>query len=98
MTAMNIVRMTVKTGQEKAFIAAHEARKRHDFEGMRSFRIVKTGEREFLVLGEWESLDALAAARPKMIAMLDSFRGTLEDLGGNLGVTEPRSGEVVFSI
>ncbi len=98
MTAMNIVRMKVKAGQEGAFLAAHEARRRDDFEGMKSFRIVKTGDRDYLVVGEWESMDALSAARPKMIATLDSFRETLEDLGGDLGVTEPRSGEVVFSI
>jgi hypothetical protein len=28
-----------------------------------------------------------------MIAMLDTFRDTLEDLGGGLGVTDPVSGE-----
>ena len=30
-----------------------------------------------------------------MIGILDSFRDTLEDLGGGLGVTDPVSGEVV---
>jgi hypothetical protein len=34
----------------------------------------------------------LAAARPKMITTLDTFRDTLEDLGGGLGVTDPVSG------
>ena len=38
----------------------------------------------------------LIAARPKMIARLDTFRGILEDLGGGLGVTDPVSGELVF--
>lgn len=37
----------------------------------------------------------LVAARPKMIATLDSFRDTLENLGGDLGVTDPASGPVV---
>ena len=41
-------------------------------------------------------MDALAAARPAMIAMLDEFRGKLEDLGGGLGVTDPVSGEAVI--
>lgn len=40
----------------------------------------------------------IVAARPKMIAMLDSFRDTLEDLGGGLGVTDPVSGEAVLDI
>jgi hypothetical protein len=33
-----------------------------------------------------------------MIATLDSFRDTLEDLGGGQGVTDPVSGEVVLSL
>lgn len=37
-------------------------------------------------------------ARPNMIATLDSFRNTLEDLGGGLGVTDPVSGSVVLSL
>jgi quinol monooxygenase YgiN len=98
MTAMNIVRMKPKAGKEKAYLAAHEKRSRTDFPGMKSFRIVKTGDREYMVIGEWESMDALVAARPQMIATLDSFRDLLEDLGGGAGVTEPRSGEVVFSL
>ncbi len=41
---------------------------------------------------------SIAAARPAMIANLDSFRDTLEDLGGGLGVTDPVSGELVVNI
>jgi hypothetical protein len=33
-----------------------------------------------------------------MIALLDSFRDTLEDLGSGLGVTDPVSGEVVLEM
>lgn len=33
-----------------------------------------------------------------MIATLDSFRDTLDDLGGGLGVTDPVSGDVVLSL
>jgi hypothetical protein len=33
-----------------------------------------------------------------MIATLDSFRDTLEDLGGGLGVTDPVSGPVVMAL
>jgi hypothetical protein len=43
-------------------------------------------------------MDALAAARPKMIATLDGFRDTLEDLGGGLGLTDPVSGPVVLAM
>jgi hypothetical protein len=34
----------------------------------------------------------------QMIATLDSFRDTLEDLGGGLGVTDPVSGSVVLAL
>jgi len=40
-------------------------------------------------------MDALANARESMIATLNSFRDTLEELGGGLGVTDPVSGPVV---
>ncbi len=33
-----------------------------------------------------------------MIGILDSFRDTLEDLGGGLGVTDPVSGETVVKL
>jgi hypothetical protein len=58
--------------------------------------IIKTGERSYFLIGEWDSMQAMAAARPHMIATLDTFRDTLEDLGGGLGVTDPVSGEVVL--
>jgi hypothetical protein len=44
------------------------------------------------------SMEALAASRPQMVATLDSFRETLEDLGGGLGVTDPIAGLVVLSV
>ena len=39
-----------------------------------------------------------AKARPNMIATLDSFRYTLEDLGNGLGVSDPISGPVVLEL
>jgi hypothetical protein len=33
-----------------------------------------------------------------MIAVLDSMRDMLEDLGGGLGITDPVSGEVVVAL
>ena len=69
-----------------------------DFAGFKRFVLIKTGDRSYCVLGEWDSLQALAAARPQMIAMLDTFRDTLEDLGSGLGVTDPVSGEAVLEM
>jgi hypothetical protein len=60
--------------------------------------MIKTGERSYCIIAEWDSMDAMAAARPHMIATLNSFRHTLEDLGGGLGVTDPVAGPVVLNL
>jgi hypothetical protein len=95
MTAFNIVRFRVKPGREEEFLAAHQKAERF-FPGMRRFVMVKTGERSYCVMAEWASFDKIVAARPSMIGILDSFRDTLEDLGGGLGVTDPVAGTVVM--
>jgi quinol monooxygenase YgiN len=97
MTAFNVVRFRVKPGREQDFVDAHRRAKR-DFKGGRRFTLVKTGERTYCVIGEWDDTQSLANARPQMIGMLDTFRDTLEDLGGGLGVTDPVSGEVVLEL
>lgn len=95
MTAFNIVRMRIKAGREQEFLDAHKNLER-SFPGMRRFVMVKTGERAYCVMGEWSSFDKIVAARPSMIGILDTFRDTLEDLGGGLGVTDPVAGTVVM--
>ena len=100
LTAFNLVRFWVKPGRDEAFIEAHQ-RANTDLtsaEGFRRASLLKTGERSYTVVGEWDSFDSLAAARPQMIAMLDSFRADLEDLGKGLGVTDPVSGSVVLEM
>lgn len=96
MTAINIVRMKVKPGEEKAYLDFHKNRELSTLPGLKALRVVKIGEREYMFVGEWTGMDALAAARPAMIATLDMFRDKLEDLGGGLGVTQPYSGEAVI--
>lgn len=97
MTAYNVVRNRVKPGREKDF---EEAIRNLDrgYTGMRKFTAVKTGDRDYCMIGEWDSMDAIVAARPKMIESLDTFRDLLEDLGGGLGVTDPVSGEAVVEL
>lgn len=97
MTAFNIVRFKVKSGREQDFLNAHR-NVAADWPGLRAANIVKTGERTYCLVAEWTNPDALAAARPHMIATLDGFRDTLEDLGTGLGITDPVSGPVVMAL
>ena len=96
MTAMNVVHMRVKPGKVDEFIRLHEDFDLKAMPGGRNFWLMKSGENSFVVIGEWDSLTALAAARQAMIASLDKLRPILEDLGGGRGVTEPWSGEVAL--
>ena len=98
MTAMNVVHMRVKPGQEDEFVRIHKDMDARTMPGVRSFWLVRSGERSFMVVGEWDSLDALAAARPAMIANLDKLHPILEDLGGGRGLTEPWSGNVALQL
>ncbi|HTV67947.1 MAG TPA: antibiotic biosynthesis monooxygenase [Rhizobiaceae bacterium] len=94
MTAFNVVRFRTKPGKEKAFIEAHE-KASLSVPGFHKGSLIDTGNRTFCMVGEWKDMASLAAARPAMIAILDTFRDLLEDLGSNLGVTDPVSGTVV---
>jgi hypothetical protein len=96
MTAFNVVRVRVKPGKVDEYLEIYRQRSLAELPGMKALRVVQTGERDFCVIGEWTGMEALAAARPKMIAVLDQFRDILEDLGGGLGVTDPVSGEAVI--
>jgi hypothetical protein len=97
MTAFNAVRFRVKPGRDQEFLDAHK-NIRSDWPGLRHVNMVKTGERSYCIIAEWDDMDALAKARPNMIATLDTFRDTLEDLGGGLGVTDPIAGPVVLAL
>lgn len=97
MSAFNVVRFKVKPGMEEAFLDAHRAVV-EAWPGLRHANIIAAGEGRYCIIAEWESMDALAAARPQMIATLDGFRHTLSDLGNGLGVTDPVSGSVVLSL
>jgi hypothetical protein len=91
MTAFNTVRFKVKTGRNQEFLDAHESVGR-DWPGLRHVNIIQTGDQNYAIIGEWDDMDALAAARPNMIATLDKFRDMLE------GDTDPVSGPVVLEL
>jgi hypothetical protein len=97
MGAYNVVRFRVKPGCEQQFIDAHK-RAKPEFKGFRGGALIKTGERDFCFVGEWSGVKNIAGARPIMIGLLDGLRGYLEDLGNDLGVTDPVSGEVVVTL
>jgi hypothetical protein len=95
MTAYNVVRFRVQPGRDKEFIALNKEMARSVMKGFRKGALIKTGDRSFCFIGEWDSFDAIVAARGEMIGNLDRMRPLLEDLGGGLGVTDPVSGEAV---
>lgn len=97
MTAFNAVRFKVKAGRDRDFLDAHK-NVHAEWAGLRHVNIVKTGEQRYCIIAEWESMEAIAAARPQMIKTLDGFRDTLEDLGHGLGVTDPVAGPVVLAL
>ena len=97
MTAFNTVRFTVKPGRDEEFIEAHRKAERN-WPRLRHANIIRTGEHNYCIVGEWDDMDSLAAARPHMVATLDTFRELLEGLGGDLGVSDPVSGPVVLEL
>lgn len=103
MTAFNIVRMRVKPGHEKDYVELHrniepDRVERMRAAGLRRFTLVDTGDRSFCVIGEWDSFESIVKARSEMIDQLGKMRDILEDLGHDLGVTDPVSGEVALEL
>ena len=80
MTAFNVVRFRVKPGREEAFLDAHR-RANLNPKGFKHGALVKTGDRAYCVVGEWDSFESIVAARSQMVGFLDTVRGDLEDLG-----------------
>lgn len=97
MTAFNAVRFRVKPGRDEEFLDAHNNIEA-TWPGLIHANIIKTGARSYCIIAEWKDMDACTKARPNMITTLDSFRDTLEDLGGGLGVTDPVAGPVVLAL
>ena len=89
---MNVVRFKLKSdGVDKYF----EVIEKTYFEGMTQRYIAKTGNYDYCFVGIWKSAEAFAAQRPAMISHLNEFRGFMEELSPELGVTDPVSGNIV---
>jgi len=97
MAAFNAVRFRVKPGRDQDFLDAHKSAS-VSWAGLIHANMIKTGDRTYCIIAEWTDMDALANARSSMISTLNSFRDTLEDLGGGLGVTDAVSGPVVLPL
>ena len=97
MAAFNAIRFKVKPGRDEEFLQAHQNVER-DWPGLERVNLIQTGDHNYCIIGEWADMESLAAARPHMVATLDRFRDTLEDLGDGLGVTDPVSGPVVLQL
>ena len=96
MTAFNAVRFKVKPGRDEEFLEAHRQVDR-EWPGLNRVNLIQTGDHSYCIIGEWQDMDSLAAARPHMIATLDNFRDTLEEVSdGN--VTDPVSGPVLLEL
>ena len=90
MTAYNVVRFRVKPGREKDFVALHTGTG-GPLKGLRKGTLIKTGDRTYCFVGEWDEMGSIGAS-PEMIAEMGNM---LEDLGGGLGVTDSVAGDVV---
>lgn len=97
MTAINVVRFRVRPGMDEVFLDAHRHGKAA-WPGLLRGLIVKIGERNYVLVGEWPDMNAIANARTRMIGTLDTFRNALEDLAPALGVTDAVSGEIVLAL
>lgn len=91
MAAFNAVRFQVKPGRNQEFLDAHD-RVNRDWPGLRHVNLIQTGDQTYCIIGEWDDMETMAAARPSMIATLDTFRDCLD------GDTDPVSGPVVLAL
>lgn len=98
MTAFNVVRYRVRPEYEEEFLRLNKEVDRSNLVGLRSASLIKTGERSYCMIGEWDSMESIVAARPLMVKNLERGRGMLEDLGEGRGVTDAVSGEVVSEL
>ena len=92
--AIGVVRFRPKPGREDEFEQLFTSMTR-EFAGLRRAMLVKSQDGRYFSIGEWDSFEDMAAARPAMVGNLDKFRHTLLEFD-KTGVTDPISGEVVY--
>ena len=97
MSAFTIVRFQARPDQVEAFERAFCSVER-SMPGLKRFVLVKTGDRSYCSIGEFETFDHIVDARTTMRANLDQFRDFLDPFDETLGVTDPVSGEAVLDV
>lgn len=95
MTAYNVVRFRVLPGKDRIFLEAHGPGK-INWPGLQRGSILKSGEDEYCLIGEWQDEATLRTAMPHMIATLATFREILRPTAS--GVTEAFSGRAILAI
>ncbi len=98
MTAFNAVRFRVKPGREQEFLDAHENAEADWPRPQSTPTWSRRGSAPTASSPNGPTRTRSQRRGQAMIATLDSFRDTLEDLGGGLGVTDPVSGPVVLAL
>ena len=95
---INVVRSKIKEDKKDEYIKKLEEffNNMKGTEGLISLKQIQTGSNSYCVIGEWKNEDAIAKARPKLIAGLDTVRPMLEEISPELGVTDPVSGPVIM--
>jgi hypothetical protein len=94
MSGFNVVRFTVKDGMDDKFLSENKNFV-FDVQGFKAGNMIKTGDHEYCFIAEWDSASDSINAESKMVAMLDSFRDTLEKQASGKGVTDFVVGDTV---
>jgi len=95
MSGFNVVKFTVKDGMDDKFLSENN---NFDFNvaGFKRANMIKTGDHDYCFIAEWDSASDSLNAEEKMVAMLDSFRDTLEKRAEGNGVTDFVVGDTVM--
>ena len=94
MSGFNVVKFTVKDGMDDKFLSANK-KLTFDVAGFRNANMIKTGDHDYCFIAEWDSAADSLNAEASMVAMLDSFRSSLEEQANGNGVTDFVVGDTV---
>ena len=97
MSGFNIVHYLIKPGKEADFVNAHGWMSPLP-PGFKRANLIKTGDHQYCLVGEWASSEDARNANPQMVGMLDRFREFLVDQGSGIGVTKVFSGDSIKEI